>query len=286
MKNLKKVIATMAVAAILTTGTVSVASAGGLGDLFSSVASTVVNGVKTVGNAVVGAGKYVFTDADGEESFADMKESAGKTADSAVDVGKSVIKTGMDIQNFQQGMVEMTVGGVATAATAIVETAANAVTGSDSYNWTKSTAGIMKDGYDRYDSAYDTAVDIASMAGPIGTAAANGCKVLKTAGEAAVGYKDRTWSDVGDVAKDAAINTAISVVSCGLGTVAGKAASESAAGIVETVVSSATETAANIAVDLTDPNNDRGVVDTILEDVVNGAIGAGAGEGLDACVTK
>ncbi len=144
----------------------------------------------------------------------------------------------------------------------------------------------MKDGYDRYDSAYDTAADIASLAGPIGTAAANGFKVVKTAGEAAVGYKDRDWNDVGDVAKDALINTAIGAVSYGMGSAAGKVASESAASIVETVVSTATETAGNVVNDLIDPNNERSALDTVLEDVVNGVIGAGAGSGVDAVKGK
>ena len=286
MMNLKKVIATMVAAMILTTGTVSVASAGGIGDFFSSVASTVVNGVKTVGNAVYGAGEYVFTDKDGEECFADMKESASKTADSAVNAGKNAIQAGLDIQNFQMGLYEMAAGGVATAVTAVAETATNLVTGSDDYNWTESAAGIMKDGYDRYDAGYDTAADIASMAGPLGAAAANGWKVVKTAGEAAVGYKDRTWDDVGEAAKNAAIDTVISAVSGGMGTAAGTVASESAAGIVETVVSTTTDTAANIVKDLADPNNTRSTLDTVLEDVVNGAIGAGVGSGVDAATSK
>ncbi len=271
MKNLKKVVAILSVTTMLTTSAVSVASAGAVVDFFKSAASTVVNAAKTVGNSVVGAGKYVFTDADYKESFGDAEKSAQATVDNLKKTGNNVLKVGQDIQNFQMGMIEMVGGTVATAATAVAETAVNVVTGSDNYNWTKTTAGVIKDGYDRYDSAYDTACDIASMAGPLGAAAANGMKVVKTAGEAAVGYKNRTWEDVGKAAKDAAVNTVISAVSGGMGTQVGTVVSETA-GAVTTAV---TKTVMNTAKDLVDPNNTRSVADTIAENVVGGAMTTG-----------
>lgn len=269
MKNLKKVIATLAAAMILTTSTVTVASAGGVFDCLKSVVSTAVSTVKTVGNAVVGAGKYVFTDADGEECFADAKKSATEIGEGFEKIGENAVKAGMDIVNFQVGMVEQAVGVVATAATAVAETAVNVVTGSDDYTWTKTTASVVKDGYDRYDSAFDTAADIASMAGgPVGTVVVNGIKVVKTAGEAAVGYKDRGWKDVGKVAEDAAINSVIAGATGGIGSLA-KEGISATAGVVTTMATKAT---LKTVYDLADPNNERGVVDTILEDATNAAL--------------
>lgn len=269
MMNLKKVIATLVAAMILTTGTVSVASAGGIFDCIKSVVSTAVSTVKTVGNAVYGAGEYVFTDKSGDECFEDMKKSANEIGDGFENIGKNVIKAGQDIQNFKAGVVEMAVGTVATAATAVVETAANVVTGSDNYNWTSTAASIMKDGYDRYDSGFDTAMDVASMAGgPVGTAVANGAKIVKTAGEAVVGYKDRDWEDVGEAVENGVINTAIAGATGGIGSLATSANSVTSG----VVTSMATKATLKTVYDLADPNNNRDAVTTILEDVTNAAL--------------
>lgn len=269
MMNLKKVIATLVAAMILTTGTVSVASAGGLFDFIKSVGNTAVSTIKTVGNAVYGAGKYVFTDADGEESFEDMKNSANEIGDGFKQMGESALKTCADVVNFKNGAIEMIGGAIATGGAAAIEGVSNLVTGNDDYSWTESASNVLKNGYDKCDEGFDTVADIATLAGgPVGALAANGLKVVKTAGEAAVGYKDRTWEDVGNVAGDAVLNSAITVATAGIGSLATEAVSATTG----TVTSMATKATLKTVTDLADPNNDRGVVDTILQDVTNTAL--------------
>lgn len=263
---MKKVIVTLIAALLLTIGTVSAASAGGIMDLIKSAASTAVSTVKTIGNAAIGAGKYVFTDADGEECFADAKKSANDISDGFSKMGDSLAKTGQDMMNFQISIVETTVGAVGTVATAAVETVANVVTGSDDYTWTSTAASIAKDGYDRYDSSFETAVmDVAPLVGgPVGTAVSNGVKIVKTAGEAVVGYKDRDWGDVGKAVEEGVINTAIAGATGGIGSLA-----EGISATTGAVTSMATKATLKTVYDLADPNNERGVVDTIVEDVTN-----------------
>lgn len=265
MMNLKKTIAAMSAAVLLTAGTASVASAGGLFDLIKSVGNTVVSTVKTVGNAAIGAGKYVFTDKDGEECFADAKKSANEIGDGFKQIGDGAVKTFEDLRDFNDGMNKMITGAIATGGAAVVETVANVVTGNNDYSWTESASNMVKDGYDKYDAGWETVADIATLTGPVGAVAVNGMRVVKKAAEATVGYKDRSWKDVGKAVEDGVINSAIAVATGGIGSLATSANSVTSG----VVTSMATKATLKTVVDLADPDNERGVVDTILQDVTN-----------------
>lgn len=268
--NLKKAIAILTATVLLTMGTVSVASAGGIFDTIKSAACTFVSGIKTAGNAVVGAGKYVFTDADGDECFADMKKSANDTANNYSEMNENAIKAIEDLADFNAGMQKMITGAIATGGAAIAETVINTVTGNDDYSWTESASNMVKEGYEKYDAGWETVADIASLTGPIGSTAVSGMRVLKKAGEAAVGYKDTDWDDVGGALKTAAVNTVITAVTGGVGTTVSGVVSGAESAFAGSVAGAVTKTAINTALDLADSDNDRDVLTTILEDVTTG----------------
>jgi len=271
MKLKKKIVAMVLAICILCVGAFSAASAGSICDFFASAGKTIAHGLKTVGNAVVDTGEYLFTSKDASECYEDTVNSAKKVAENACNIADNAVQIGKDTADLVVGSGKVIYGGVCAAGTALYATEEWIRTGEKDFSTAGSFVDTMKEGYKQADNGIFT--DLAIIGGAamgVPTYAIVAANAAKAGIEYAVDYK------TGEETINTLISTGISAATMGAGAAAGAVAGSAAGAVTGALVG----TGAKIGMDICNDKDDRSVLDIVLEDVcvtgVNAAVGYGA----------